>query len=42
VKLRFDGKFARFQNYTERDAPPASAGFDPEPGWGEDPEEPPF
>ena len=41
VQLQFDSKFARFRDLSEREAPPAAAGFDPEPGWGGEPE-PPF
>ena len=46
VKVGFEPRFARFNNLSERDVPPASFGFDPEPepgGWrggGEDPEPP--
>ena len=44
AKLRFEDRWARFQDLSERDAPPVQGGFDPAPGFSEsDPEEePPF
>ncbi len=32
VKLRFEDRYARFHDLSEREAPPVQAGFDPEPG----------
>lgn len=44
VRLQFEGKYARFRNLAEREPPPTSAGFDPDPtagDWGGD-EDPPI
>lgn len=44
LKLQFEDRCARFHDLSEREAPPANAGFDPAPGVGEDDAEgePPF